>query len=91
MFGIASVGAIVVLCFLVGMIVKATPLDDKWIPCIVGVVGIGLGVVGYFTKMPDFPAEDVITAMAVGCVSGLASTGADQVYKKLLKKTKEEG
>ena len=35
--------------------------------------------------MPDFPATDYITALAVGIVSGLAATGINQVYKQLSK------
>ena len=35
--------------------------------------------------VPDFPADDYITAVAVGIVSGLAATGANQVYKQLSK------
>ncbi len=90
MYGIVGVGTITVLCFLAGVIVKATPLNDKYIPAIVGVVGVGLGVLAFYMKMPDFPAQDVITAAAVGCVSGLASTGADQAYKQMLKRNKKE-
>ena len=33
--------------------------------------------------MPDYPAGDPITAAAVGVVSGLAATGANQIYKQL--------
>ena len=33
--------------------------------------------------MAEFPAGDIITALAVGIVSGLAATGADQVVKQL--------
>lgn len=35
--------------------------------------------------MPGYPATDIITAIAIGIVSGLAATGADQVYKQLTK------
>lgn len=82
-FGIATVAAIVVLCYLVGIGVKATKLDNKWIPVIVGAAGIALGLLGLYTGMVDFPAADPITAAAVGAASGLASTGADQVVKQL--------
>lgn len=85
-FGIASVASITVLCYVVGLGVKATKLDDKFIPVIVGFVGIGLGILAWAIKIPDFPAVDVITAAAVGAVSGLASTGANQVYKQLASK-----
>lgn len=80
-FGIAGVAAITVICYLIGAIVKVSGLDTKWIPSIVGVAGLLLGLLGY-RLMPDFPAGDVITAAAVGIVSGLAATGADQVVKQ---------
>ena len=83
-FGIASVAAITVIVYIVGMLVKASPLAAKWIPVICGVVGGVLGIAGMFI-MPEFPAQDVISAFAVGIVSGLASTGADQMVKQMRK------
>lgn len=89
-FGIASVAAITVMCYLVGQIVKATGIDNKWIPCIAGVVGAVLGAVALAVGMPDFPATDYITAIAVGVVSGLAATGINQVAKQLAGGTSNE-
>lgn len=81
-FGIAGVAAVTVICYLIGQIVKASGLDNKWIPCIVGVAGAALGVIGLHA-MPGFPADNWVTALAVGIVSGLAATGADQIGKQL--------
>lgn len=82
-FGIGAVVAITVITYLIGMGCKAwEKLDNKFIPVICGFVGAILGVAGMYT-MPDFPAKDVINALAVGIVSGLASTGANQVKKQL--------
>lgn len=81
-FGIASVAGITVICYLLGQIVKATGLPGKWIPCIVGVFGGILGIAGLYV-MADFPAAEPITAVAVGIVSGLASTGVHQAVKQL--------
>lgn len=81
-FGIVSVAGITVICYLIGQIVKATGLDNKWIPCIVGVAGGALGIAGLYL-MADFPATEPVTAIAVGIVSGLAATGANQLGKKL--------
>lgn len=78
--GVASVIGITVICYLIGMVAKATAIDNKWIPVIVGVSGAILGVAGMYV-IADFPAADVINALAVGIVSGLASTGADQIKK----------
>lgn len=84
-FGIASVAAITVVCYLIGKIVKASGLDDKWIPIICGVSGLALGILSMFI-MPDFPATDYVTASAVGIVSGLAATGVNQAIKQISNK-----
>ena len=81
-FGIAGVAAITVICYLIGQGVKASGLYNKWIPVIVGACGGVLGVAGMFL-MADFPAGDVLTAAAVGIVSGLAATGVNQAGKQL--------
>ena len=80
--GIVGVAGITVICYLIGQIIKATRLDNKWIPCIVGLAGGALGAAGLYI-MPDFPAGDILTAVSVGIVSGLAATGANQLGKQL--------
>lgn len=85
MLGIAGVAAITVICFLVAEVVKATSLDNKWLPVLCGLLGGTLGVVG-MNVMPEFPAHDILTAIAVGIVSGLGATGAHQIYKQLSEK-----
>ena len=88
-FGIASVAGITVICYLVAAIVKATKLDNKWIPIIVGISG---GILGYIGRniIHDFPATDAITSIAVGVVSGFAATGVNQVFKQLGSTTSTE-
>lgn len=81
-FGIASVAGITFICYLAAQAVKATNLDNKWLPVICGVLGGILGVVGLYW-IPEYPAQDIITAIAVGIMSGLAATGVNQVYKQL--------
>lgn len=78
-----TVAAITVICFLIGQIVKVSRLDDKYIPAICGLCGAAIGAVAFLTGMPQFPADDVITAIAVGIASGFAATGVHQVYKQL--------
>lgn len=83
-FGIASVASITVIAYLVGLFwKKGTKLDDKWIPIACGVTGLVLGIVAWVIKMPDFPGEDIITAAAIGIVSGFAATGINQISKQL--------
>ena len=84
-FGIAAVPVITVIVFLVVEAVKATALDNKWMPVIAGFCGGCLGMAAVYL-MPEFPAKDPLTAIAVGIVSGLAATGVHQIYKQLLDK-----
>lgn len=84
--GVASVAAITVVCYLVGLVVKASPWNnDQYIPIACGLVGGVLGVAGLYLGLPDFPAADPLTAAAVGIVSGLAATGVNQAAKQLSK------
>lgn len=82
--GLAAVPAITVICYLIGMICKASNLNDKWIPCVMGVLGAVLGIAAMLL-MDEFPATDYIGAIAIGIVSGLAATGVNQVVKQLKK------
>lgn len=82
---VGTVYAIVVITYLIGLIAKQIPkVKDELIPVIVGVSGGILGVVGMFV-IPDFPATDILNAIMVGIVSGLASTGVHQTYKQIKK------
>lgn len=87
-WGIANIAAITVICYLVGMGVKCIPkITNKLIPVIVGFVGLILGIVAYCIGMPDFPAYDILTACAVGAVSGLAATGCHEVKDNVVEIT----
>lgn len=86
---IGTVVAIVVITYLIGMAVKAIPsVKNEFIPVIVGLAGGILGIVGMYV-IPDFPAKDILNALAVGISSGLASTGINQTYKQLFTKNEE--
>lgn len=83
--GMATVVAITVIVYIIGLGIRAIQLDSKWIPVICGCVGVILGLGALAMGMPDFPAADYLTAAAVGGASGLAATGADQLVKQLKK------
>ena len=84
-FGIVNVVAITVIVYIIGLGVKATKIDNRWIPVLCGLLGMGLGVAALYLGIPDFPAGDPLTAAAVGGASGLAATGIDQAAKQLKK------
>lgn len=82
-----TVLAITVITYLIGEAAKAIPVvKNELIPIIVGICGGVLGVVGMYL-IPEFPAQDVLNAIKVGIVSGLASTGVNQAFKQLFGKS----
>ena len=86
---IMSVSSITLICYVVAMFLKTTALDNKWLPVICATLGGLLGITGLYI-LPDFPAGDILNAISVGITSGLAATGANQVYKQLSHPTEEE-
>lgn len=81
--GIAAIPVITVICYGVAEVVKTTPLDNKWLPAICIVLGGVLGVVALYTAPGIVPATDVLTAIAIGIVSGGFATSVHQTFKQL--------
>lgn len=88
--GVASFPSIVILCYLFGLGIKSIPNEkiNAAIPFFVGLVGAGLGAVAYFA-IPGM-ANNLLMALAIGVVSGLASTGINQLIKQANKVTDKE-
>ncbi len=61
------------------------PAEPQVATVISGILGGAVGVLAMLV-MPSFPASDYLNAIAVGIVSGLAATGANQIGKKLKNK-----
>lgn len=85
---IVYVAVITIISYLIVQGIKATSRDNKWIPAICGISGAIMGFIG-LKIMPGFPADDPLTAIAVGIVSGLAATGSHEIAKQLSVKTDE--
>ena len=64
-FIIASVACITVICYPAATSIKQTPLANKWLPSICGALGGLLGLAAMYINVPDFPAADPLTALAV--------------------------
>ena len=77
----AAVPAITAICYLAAECVKASKtLNNELLPVICMALGGILGVVAMYV-MPDFVASDVLTAIAIGIVSGAGATGVHQAIK----------
>lgn len=84
--GIVAIPVITVICYGVAEVLKATPLDNKWLPAICIVLGAILGVVALYIAPDVILANDVLTALAVGVVSGGFATTVHQTIKQLSEK-----
>ena len=81
--GIAAIPVITVICYGVAEVIKTTPIDNKWLPAICIVLGAVLGVVALYCAPGITPATDVLTALAIGIVSGGFATSVHQNIKQL--------
>ena len=82
---VVGIPAIVIISYLVTEGFKQF-VKKKYLPTIAGLTGAIFGLLAFFYAPNLVPSTDVITAIAIGIVSGLASTGSDQLVKKLLEK-----
>ncbi|HRF70649.1 MAG TPA: phage holin family protein [Candidatus Pelethenecus sp.] len=86
-----SIPVIVVLCYFIGefskIILGKKEERYKFIPVIVGLTGGVLGCIAYFA-CPEIMVNvnNPFIAIIVGIISGLASTGGNQVVKQLFSK-----
>ena len=88
--GITGVAAITVICYLLGMALKAwSAFDDRGIPVMMGIFGCALGLLAYVFWPDVVSAHDPIMAAAIGIVSGLAATAVNQVWKQSKKEAGE--
>ena len=77
--------SITVICYLLAETFKIVILKKKtrykYVPIIVGSIG---GVLGLVMNLLN-PYTDIFNSIMIGIISGLASTGANQVIKQILK------
>lgn len=95
MMEIISIPVIAVICYLFGEFFKLVILRKKsrykYIPSFVGCIGGVLGLIVYYVS-PELlmNTQSPFVAIAIGIVSGLASTGGNELLKQLRRK-KEDG
>lgn len=85
---------IVIFCYIIGEIYKIIMRNKKetfkYIPIIVAIFGGIFGFLIYITN-PEiiFNADNIWAALGVGIVSGVSSTGTNQIIKQLFSKGDE--
>lgn len=86
-----GIPSIIIICYLVGEIFKLLILQKKskykYIPIVVGITGGILGLICYYIS-PNIVlnVESPIIAISIGILSGLASTGSNELIRQLIKK-----
>ena len=75
-----SIPIIVIICYLIGEIYKLY----KLIPILNAILGGILGILIFLTN-PEiiFNAKNIWTALGIGIVSGVSSTGTNQIIKQI--------
>ena len=68
-FGIVNVVAITVIVYIIGLGVKATKIDNRWIPVLCGLLGMGLGVAALYIVM--LVVRNIVEPKLVGQQMGL--------------------
>lgn len=82
------VAIILVICLCVGYIIKKIEfIPNKYIPLIMGVLGVILSLVNAVTN--NLPIDLIVIAQ--GLVSGLASTGMHQAFTQIIEKSEANG
>jgi len=84
-----GIPAIVVISYMITETFKMF-INKKYLPIVAGISGCILGILSFVLQIDIMPADDIITAAAIGIISGLAATGSNQIFKQL-KSNKEEG
>jgi hypothetical protein len=82
-----GIPAIVVISYMITETFKMF-INKKYLPIVAGISGGVLGVLSFVLQIDIMPATDVISALAIGIISGLAATGSNQILKQLKSEVK---
>ena len=79
-----GIPAIVVISYMITETFKMF-INNKYLPIVAGISGGVLGVISFVLQIDIMPATDIVSALAIGIISGLAATGSNQILKQLKK------
>ena len=77
-----GIPAIVVISYMITETFKMF-INNKYLPIVAGISGGVLGVISFVLQIDIMPATDIISALAIGIISGLAATGSNQILKQM--------
>lgn len=89
--GVTTVVSIVIICFVIGQIVKLTPWNNNQYISVVCLVSGGiLGAVGHYIGIDVLATQDIMSAIATGAASGGTATALYEAYKGITNKNTEK-
>ena len=83
-----GIPAIVVISYMITETFKMF-INNKYLPIVAGISGGVLGVISFVLQIDIMPVNDIISALAIGIISGLAATGSNQIIKQIRSEEKE--
>lgn len=79
---------IAIVLYFVGLgIKKAESIKDKYIPCILGILGIALAAIWVFANSPIGTVQEVLMAVFTSIVQGILVAGLSTYVNQLIKQT----
>ena len=84
-----GIPGVVVISYMITEIFKVF-INKKYLPIVAGISGGMLGVLSFVLQIDIMPANDIVSALAIGIISGLAATGSNQIIKQIKKKEGKE-
>lgn len=80
---------IVPVLYILGMMIKKSDIDDKWIPLILGAMGIILATVYKLTAYLPCHTADVLKIVFAGVTQGILCASASVYANNILKQIKQ--
>ena len=79
---------VAIVLYFVGLgIKKAESIKDKYIPCILGILGIALAAIWVFANSPIGTVQEVLMAVFTSIVQGLLVAGLSTYVNQIIKQT----
>lgn len=85
MMELVSIPSVMIISYLVTEIFKLWIKKKKYLPLVAGISGLILGIIIYYIEPEILNTSNIFTSMAKGIVSGLASTGSNEIIKQMRK------
>lgn len=79
---------VAIVLYFVGLgIKKAESIKDKYIPCILGILGIALAAIWVFANSPIRTVQEVLMAVFTSIVQGILVAGLSTYVNQIIKQT----